>query len=108
MKVLYGVLAKIIEPERLLTLKMRRPIWYNWPHTTADGIQKEGRYVEVPTLLLYSAANLGKRYSMKEIWEKFVNNRVTAHAVGDEAGHFVNEENPEECTRVFLEWLKTL
>ena len=87
---------------------MRKPIWYNWPHTNADRPQKEGRYVEVPTLLLYSAANLGKRYSMKEIWEKFVNNRVTAHAVGDEAGHFVNEENPEECTRVFLEWLKTL
>lgn len=71
-------------------------------------LQKEGRYVEVPTLLLYSEANLGARYNMKEIWEKFVNNRVTAHGVGDGAGHFVNEESPEECTHVLLEWLKTI
>jgi pimeloyl-ACP methyl ester carboxylesterase len=70
--------------------------------------QKEGRYVEVPTLLLYSEANLGARYNMKEIWEKFVNNRVKAHGIGDEAGHFVNEESPEECTQVLLEWLKTI
>jgi pimeloyl-ACP methyl ester carboxylesterase len=45
---------------------------------------------------------------MKETWEKFVNNKVTAHAVGDGAGHFVNEEQPEECTQVLLTWLKTL
>ena len=45
---------------------------------------------------------------MKEIWEKFVNNTVTAHGVGDGAGHFVNEESPEECTEVLLEWLNTI
>ena len=71
-------------------------------------MQKEGKYVEVPTLLLYSAANLGTRYNMKEIWEKFVNNKVTAHGVGDGAGHFVNEEKPEECAQVLLEWLKKI
>lgn len=62
----------------------------------------------MPTLLLYSAANLGRWYQMKEIWEKFVNNRVTAYGIGDEAGHFINEEAPEECTEVLLEWLKTI
>jgi pimeloyl-ACP methyl ester carboxylesterase len=45
---------------------------------------------------------------MKEIWEKFVNNKVTAHGVGDSVGHFVNEEAPEECTEALLEWMKTL
>jgi pimeloyl-ACP methyl ester carboxylesterase len=45
---------------------------------------------------------------MKEIWEKFVNNKVTAHGIEDETGHFVNEEAPEECTQVLLQWLKTL
>ena len=49
-------------------------------------------------LLLYNAVNLGRRYNMKEIWEKFVNNKVAA-------GH---EESPEECTQVPLEWLKTI
>jgi len=45
---------------------------------------------------------------MKEIWEKFVYNKVTAHGIGDGVGHFVNEEAPEECTSVLLEWLQTI
>lgn len=71
-----------------------------------SSVQKEGRYVEVPTLLLYSAANLGGEFDMKAVWENFVNNKLTAHSIGDGAGHFVNEEKPEECTEVLLDWLK--
>lgn len=64
--------------------------------------------MEVPTLLLYSDANLGARFNMKQIWEKFVNNKVTAVGIGDGTGHFVNEEKPEDCTKAFLEWFKSL
>jgi len=71
-------------------------------------LQKEGKYVEVPALLLYSEKYLGARYNVKQIWEKFVNNKVTAHCIGDEAGHFVNEEKPEECTEALLNWLKII
>jgi len=61
--------------------------------------QAAGRKINMPTHVLYSIANLGATFNVSEVWSEWVNEPeagLTVEGVGDEKGHFIIEEAPEE------------
>ena len=59
--------------------------------------QNAGRKLEVPTLVLYSARNLGAMADVPAVWKKWVKEgtRLEVKAIDDGYGHFFLEEAPE-------------
>jgi pimeloyl-ACP methyl ester carboxylesterase len=72
--------------------------------------QDAGRKIAVPALVLYSAVGIGKRFDLPATWKEWVadDRYLTAQGVGEGAGHFFAEENPEETVDKFRAWFGTL
>ena len=71
--------------------------------------QKVGKKIDVPTLLVFSAAGLGSRFDVEGIWKKgWIKEgvKVEAFPVGNGAGHYVAEEAPDEVGARVLKWLE--
>ncbi|KAL1607269.1 hypothetical protein SLS59_002232 [Nothophoma quercina] len=73
----------------------------------------QGRKIEVPLLLVYSAGFLSKRAkkSILEVWSEpwsAWSNSITECPIGGGVGHFVPEEAPEETAEALRNWLKAL
>jgi pimeloyl-ACP methyl ester carboxylesterase len=73
-----------------------------------DEDQREGRKIKVPTLVLYSEKYLGSRYDVEAVWSEWVGSKesLKVRGIGNEAGHFIVEEQPEEVTEYVVKWLK--
>ena len=67
--------------------------------------QKEGKKVKVPTLVLYSASNLGKTYDVSAVWEKWCDGELKTYGVPDGYGHFLPEECPDITAKHVIEWV---
>jgi pimeloyl-ACP methyl ester carboxylesterase len=69
-----------------------------------------GTKINVPVLLIYGEAFLGKRGNVPEIWKDWVADSafITSHGLSNGIGHFVAEEAPEDTASALLDWLKTL
>lgn len=70
--------------------------------------QEAGRKIDVPVLLIFSAAQLGARFDVEGIWRKdWVKEGVEVEAlpVGDGIGHYVPEEAPDVVGERLLGWL---
>lgn len=70
--------------------------------------QEAGRKLAVPTLVLYSAAGIGRRFDVPRIWQDWVEagkeELLVAEGIGEGAGHFFPEENPEETVERMRAW----
>ncbi|KAL3421174.1 alpha beta hydrolase fold protein [Phlyctema vagabunda] len=60
--------------------------------------QDEGRKLESPTLLIYAADVIGKRWDMMKVWGEWVSEKdlLKEVGIGEGIGHFVPEEAPEK------------
>lgn len=72
--------------------------------------QKEGKKIDVPTLVLYSERNLGAMHDVPAVWQKWVKEgtRLEMHGIGENAGHFFLDEVPEDCLRLILDFIGSL
>ena len=83
--------------------------------TTEVQLEKEDqvaeRKINVPTLVLWSEAGIGRRSDVGKIWkEDWVEEgvRVEPMAIGDGIGHWLAEEAPEVVSRGILDFLGSL
>jgi pimeloyl-ACP methyl ester carboxylesterase len=73
--------------------------------------QVAGRRLAVPTLILYSAAGIGRRFDLPGTWQDWVvpgKDLLVTESIGDGAGHFFAEENPEETVEKTLAWFSRI
>jgi pimeloyl-ACP methyl ester carboxylesterase len=77
--------------------------------------QETRRKIQVPVLLVWSEAGIGKRYDIPGVWKDWVgkglrsdDGKITTRALGRGIGHFGAEEAPEETAEALLGWLKSL
>ncbi|CAI6335423.1 unnamed protein product [Periconia digitata] len=70
--------------------------------------QESGKKIGVGVLLVWSEANLGKRYDVFGEWRDWVADGVEVEglALGDGIGHFGAEEAPRETGEAVVKWLK--
>lgn len=69
--------------------------------------EKEGGKINVPLLLVYSQAGIGRGFTFPDVWSNWVAEGVDIqhHGLGDGIGHFGAEEAPKECAEVVGKWL---
>lgn len=67
--------------------------------------QEEGRKVKVPTMVIYSASNLGKMHDVDGIWPQWVDAQLECVGIPDGYGHFLPEECPEIVAKLISEWV---
>jgi pimeloyl-ACP methyl ester carboxylesterase len=67
--------------------------------------QKAGRKVKVPTLVIYSASNLGRMHDVDAVWKEWADGELKTVGVKDGIGHFIPEEAPERVAELVLEWV---
>lgn len=72
--------------------------------------QREGRKVEVDTLVVYSEKYLGSRYKVGEVWKDWVKEgtRLECRGIGRDVGHFLPEEEPKETAEALRTWVERL
>ena len=77
-------------------------------YTTQLEDQAAGRKLEVPTLVLYSARNLGTMADVPAVWKRWVKEgtRLEVKAVEDGYGHFFLEEAPELSCELILDFCR--
>ena len=71
--------------------------------------QKAGKKIDIPTLIIFSAAGLGSRFDVEGIWKKdWIKEgvKVEAFPVGNDVGHYVAEEGPDDVGPRVLKWLE--
>lgn len=70
--------------------------------------QENGRKIEVPTLVMFSAKLIGSRLDVAEIWKDWVASGVDYQgiAVGNDAGHFLPEEAPQDVSQAIATFIK--
>lgn len=68
--------------------------------------QKAGRKLNLPTLVLYSASNLGRMHDVPAVWEKWNEGELKTFGVPDGYGHFLPEECPDIITKHVIEWIE--
>ena len=67
--------------------------------------QKAGRKVKVPTMLLYSASNLGSMHDVEVVWPKWVEGELKCVGIPDGVGHYIPEEAPDRTAKLIMEWV---
>ena len=67
--------------------------------------QKEGKKVKVPTLVMYSGANLGRMHDVPAIWKDWCDGELKTFAVPGGIGHFIPEEDPDITAKQVIEWI---
>ena len=67
--------------------------------------QKEGKKVKVPTLVLYSASNLGRMHDVQAVWEKWSDGELKTEGITDGYGHFLPEECPDIIAKHVIDWI---
>ncbi|MCJ1358749.1 MAG: hypothetical protein MMC33_008749 [Icmadophila ericetorum] len=72
--------------------------------------QKEGRKLDVPTLVLYSEKNLGAMADVPVVWKRWVKEgtRLETKGIGEGYGHFFLEEAPELSYEHIIAFCKSL
>lgn len=75
---------------------------------TQDEDQKNGKKIEVPTLVMFSKARLGATQDVATIWKDWVKEGVSYEGigVGDGRGHYLPEEAYEVVSEAMNEFLK--
>lgn len=70
--------------------------------------QKSGRKIDVPTLVMFSAKLIGSRLDVAAIWKDWVASGVEYQGigVGNNAGHFLPEEAPQDVSQAILAFVK--
>lgn len=84
----------------------RAAAFYDSDEQVAD--QKEGRKMKVPVLVMFSEKYLGSRYDVGAVWREWVDEKegtLMHRAIGDDVGHFVTEEAPQEIADTLKEWV---
>lgn len=69
---------------------------------------KNGRKIEVPALVLFSAEKIGSKLDVAGIWKEWVAEGadLTAVAIGNGHGHYLPEEGPDDVVAALQDWLK--
>ncbi|KAK4541013.1 hypothetical protein LTR36_008382 [Oleoguttula mirabilis] len=67
--------------------------------------QKAGKKVKAPTLIIYSANNLGRMHDVDAEWPKWVDGELKCVGVADGIGHYIPEEAPDQVAKLILEWV---
>ena len=75
------------------------------PHEQ-EADQREGRKVTVPTLVMYSAKNLGRMCDVAAVWREWCEGELKTYAVTNDIGHFIPEEDPETTAKQVIEWIE--
>lgn len=70
--------------------------------------QKAGRKIQTPTLVIYSASNLGRMHDVDASWPKWVAQGTELKTVGipDGFGHYLPEECPEKVVELIQGWIE--
>ncbi|RDL35799.1 putative Fluoroacetate dehalogenase [Venustampulla echinocandica] len=70
--------------------------------------QKDGRKLDVDTLLLYSAAYLGSSCDVKQVWEAWMGSgKLEGQAFEEGVGHFIAEEAPAAATLAIVSFYRS-
>ncbi|KAI0017876.1 Alpha/Beta hydrolase protein [Xylariomycetidae sp. FL0641] len=78
----------------------------DWEADKAD--VEAGRKIEIPTVVLYSARNLGAMHGdVEAIWRRYASD-LKVHAIGDDVGHYLPEEAPDEINAHIERFLNDL
>ncbi|TKA29213.1 hypothetical protein B0A50_03723 [Salinomyces thailandicus] len=67
--------------------------------------QAKGRKIKVPTLVLYSASNLGRMHDVKGLWSQWVDGELSCVEIPDGIGHYLPEEAPEQSAKLIADFL---
>lgn len=82
---------------------------YHWGATgepeAQEQDQKDGKKIKVPTMVIYSASNLGSMHDVPTVWKDWVDGEVKFHGVPDKYGHFLPEECPDIVAKDVIEWI---
>jgi pimeloyl-ACP methyl ester carboxylesterase len=70
--------------------------------------QENGRKIDIPTLVMFSAKFLGSRLDVAEIWKDWIASGVDYQgiAVGNDAGHFLPEEASQDVSQAISAFIK--
>ena len=82
---------------------------YQWGATgepeAQEEDQKQGKKVKIPTMVLYSSANLGGMHDVPGVWQDWVQGELKCYGAPDNYGHFLPEECPEWTAKHVIEWI---
>ncbi|KAK5136912.1 hypothetical protein LTR08_001419 [Meristemomyces frigidus] len=67
--------------------------------------QEAGRKVTTPTMVIYSASNLGRMHDVEAVWPQWVDGELKCVGVSDGIGHYLPEEAPEQVAKLIIEWV---
>lgn len=67
--------------------------------------QEQGKKVKLPTMVIYSASNLGRMHDVEYIWKKWAGAELKCHGIGDGIGHYIPEEAPDQVAKLITEWV---
>ena len=72
--------------------------------------QKAERKLDVPTLVLYSAQNLGAIVDVSEVWKRWIKEgtMLEVKAIENGYGHFFLEEAPEMSCQLIVDFLQNV
>lgn len=70
--------------------------------------QENGRKIDIPTLVMFSAKMIGSRLDVESIWKDWVASSTDYQGigVGNDAGHFLPEEAPQDVSQAINAFIK--